>query len=150
MAILAEEVVRGREEFELDALFNGLVNFNFGGGHFIPGAAVADVDVLSAEADCGATAIHGGVSAAADSDTLAGKRLLVQTDFTGAQLLKEVDSADDALEFLSGNPHGQGGPGAYCQEDRVVVFLKPFQGNVSAELHVVFHFHAGLGDDVYF
>ena len=103
--------------------------------HFILGSSVNVIDFLGSQTDCSTAGVHGGVSAANDSD------IITETDFfISDHFSQEVDSTDDSRQVLSLTSYARRNPGTDAQQDCVMIFSDGGEGNV--------HTDFGIGNQV--
>ena len=116
------------QQLKLDALFLGLVDLAFVGGHLLARPAVQTGHLPGAPAHCGATGVHGGEAAADDDDPLAHVHIAI-----ALQVPEETSSGDDPVRVLAWDAQGVAAAGAQRQEDGVVVLEQALELIVDAE-----------------
>ena len=142
--LLAQDLSRGHQVLELDALGLRLRDLLSRGGHLVGRAAVDYIHVLSAQPYGGTGDIHGGVGAAYDGDVLANFDLLARVHG-----LEELYAAPDAGLIFTGAAERRALPCAGGEVKRLVSLLAQLRySDVLADVHAAAELHAHLAQDV--
>jgi len=143
LPVLPDDALGGHEEFHLDALFQCLFDLLGRGGHFRPGTAVEDEDVLGARTDRRPDGVHGDVAAADDGDLVAEENL-----FPEINPFQIIDAMDDALHLFAGDIQLAAVDCSATDKDRVIFLLELIEGNILADGLVQMNLDAEVLDDL--